>query len=77
MDSCASCRFHEFDWHGPDPDRPGRFIPNRNKFTQLCHVPSQFYFNVTDVRTNDDTLITVKLMLFYELTDIEIMVCIN
>ena len=27
-----------------------------------------------DVRTNDDTLITVKLMVFYELRDIETMV---
>ena len=29
---------------------------------------------VRDVRTNDDTLITVKLMVFYELRDIETMV---
>lgn len=28
-----------------------------------------------DVRTNDDTLITVKLMLFYELQDVNVMVC--
>ena len=27
-----------------------------------------------DVRTNDDTLITVKLMLFYELVDVDTMV---
>ena len=27
-------------------------------------------FQVKDVRTNDDTMITVKLMLFYELKDI-------
>lgn len=32
-------------------------------------------FKVKDVRTNDDTLITVKLMVFYELSDIETMVC--
>ena len=29
---------------------------------------------VRDVRTNDDTLITVKLMVFYELRDVETMV---
>jgi len=29
------------------------------------------YHNVNEVRTNDDTLITVKLMLFFELTDVE------
>ena len=33
-------------------------------------------FKVKDVRTNDDTLITVKLMIFYELSDVETMVCI-
>lgn len=64
---------HEFVWHGSDASDPGRFIPARNKFSKLCHVPHQFYFNVKDVRTNDDTLITVKLMLFYELVDIETM----
>ena len=46
----------------------------RDKFTKLCHVPHQLYYNVRDVRTNDDTLIVVKLMLFYELQDIETMV---
>mmetsp|Transcript_64367 Transcript_64367/g.192225 ORF Transcript_64367/g.192225 Transcript_64367/m.192225 type:complete len:130 (-) Transcript_64367:81-470(-) len=29
------------------------------------------YHNVSEVRTNDDTLITIKLMLFYDLIDIE------
>ena len=29
------------------------------------------YFNVTDVRTTDDAQITIKLMLFYEIVDIE------
>ena len=33
------------------------------------------FLKVKDVRTNDDTLITVKLMVFYELTDTETMVC--
>ncbi|XP_064395778.1 uncharacterized protein LOC135342867 [Halichondria panicea] len=64
---------HEFKWHGEDRSHPGRFIPGKSQFTQLCHVPSQFYCNVRDVRTNDDTLITVKLMLFYEMVDVETM----
>ena len=70
-----SHRLHEFVWHGADPNEPGRFVPRKNVFTQFCHVPSQIYVNVRDVRTNDDTLITVKLMVFYELKDIERMVC--
>ena len=45
-----------------------------NKFTQLCSVPHQFYVDVKDVRTVDDTLITVKLMLFYEMVNVETMV---
>lgn len=61
-------------WHGSDPTNRGRFIPNKLKFTKLRCVPSQIYCNVRDVRTNDDTLITVKLMLFYYLKDIETMV---
>ena len=69
-----SFRLHEFSWHGSHRADPSRFIPNANKFTQLCRVPSQFYYNVRDVRTKNDTLITVKLMLFYELMDVNLMV---
>ena len=42
---------------------------------QLKCVHEMLLFKVKDVRTNDDTLITVKLMIFYELSDIETMVC--
>jgi hypothetical protein len=66
-------RLHDFVWHGQDPSTPGRFIPQRAKFTELEHLPSEFQCNVNDVRTNDDTLITVKLMLFYQLEDVETM----
>jgi hypothetical protein len=64
---------HEFTWHGSHPNDPSRFIPKGNIFQQLCQVPSQFYYNVRDVRTKNDTLITVKLMLFYELVDVNTM----
>ena len=70
-------RLHDFIWHGSDRSNPGRFIPNKLKFTKLRHVPSQIYCNVKDVRTNDDTLITVKLMVFYHLVDVETMVILN
>ena len=63
-------------WHGADRNDPGRFIPRKNIFKFFRHVPSQIYVNVRDVRTNDDTLITVKLMVFYELKDIERMVSV-
>lgn len=29
------------------------------------------YYNINDVRSKDDALITVKLMVFFELRDIE------
>ncbi|CAH1797641.1 unnamed protein product [Owenia fusiformis] len=61
---------HEFKWHGQDPDQIGRMIVGRNKFTQLTYKPDQFYYNVLGVRTIDDTMLTVKLMLFYELDDV-------
>lgn len=67
-------RLHEFVWHGSDPSNPGRFVPRTAKFTKLHHLPTQFQCNVKDVRTNDDTLVTVKLMIFYQLEDIENMV---
>ena len=74
----CTCRLHDFVWHGEDPQTPGRFIPSSRKFVKLCHIPSQMYCNVKDVRTNDDALITVKLMLFYQLVDVDTMVsCVS
>ncbi|KAH3768884.1 uncharacterized protein LOC127844917 [Dreissena polymorpha] len=61
---------HDFKWHGSDPDNKARMIPGQDKFQQLAAIPEQFYYNVKEVRTNDDTMITVKLMLFYQLKDI-------
>ncbi|XP_053401267.1 uncharacterized protein LOC123549498 [Mercenaria mercenaria] len=61
---------HEFKWHGTDPENKTRMVPGKDKFNQLAVIPEQFYYNVRDVRTNDDTMITVKLMLFYELKDV-------
>ncbi|XP_021369412.1 uncharacterized protein LOC110460686 [Mizuhopecten yessoensis] len=61
---------HQFSWHGCDASDKTRMIPGHNKFTQLAVIPEQFYYNVRDVRTVDDTMITVKLMLFYDLKEI-------
>lgn len=59
-----------FCWHGEDPEHKTRLIPAGRRFAKLCMIPEQFYFNVKDVRTADDALITVKLMVFYQLVDI-------
>ena len=69
-----NCRLHEFVWHGCHRSEPGIFHPRLNIFNLLRCIPSQIYVNVRDVRTNDDTLITVKLMVFFELKDIDRMV---
>ncbi|KAL8588841.1 hypothetical protein ACOMHN_011557 [Nucella lapillus] len=64
---------HEFQWHGTDPKSKTRFIPKLNVFTKLRVIPDQFYYNVDDIRTLDDALVTVKLMMFYELNKLELM----
>ena len=64
---------HSFVWHGTDRKNKTRKIPGGLTFNKLRVIPDQFYFNVQDVRTKDDALLTVKLMIFFELTDIEVM----
>ncbi|XP_076435615.1 uncharacterized protein LOC143275420 [Babylonia areolata] len=64
---------HRFVWHGTDPNNKTRFIPKQNKFTNLRIIPDQFYYNVDEIRTSDDALIRVKLMMFYELNNLELM----
>src|SRR5262249_24100351 len=61
---------HEFRWHGADPRNPNRKVPRALQFTKLRIIPDQMYFDVCDVRTADDALLTVKLMVFFELADI-------
>ncbi|ESO98885.1 hypothetical protein LOTGIDRAFT_231232 [Lottia gigantea] len=64
---------HEFVWHGTDPKSKTNMIPNADRFTKLKIIPDQFYYNVDEVRTADDALIRVKLMMFYELVDVDLM----
>ncbi len=62
---------HEFRWHGADPKDPRRKIPRALQFTKLRTIPDQMYFDVEDVRTADDALLVIKLMIFFELKDLE------
>ena len=64
---------HEFRWHGADRKDPSRKIPRGLRFQKLRVIPDQTYHLVDDVRTADDALLTVKLMIFFELADIETM----
>lgn len=65
---------HKFSWHGEDPNHKTRFIANSNRFEVLNCAPDQLYYNVDEVRTSDDALIRIKLMIFYELKNIHLMV---
>lgn len=63
---------HTFSWHGSRWSG-GRYvkIPNALEFQKLWRMPDQMYHDVPDVRTADDALLTVRLMVFFELVDIE------
>merc|ERR1719430_950649 len=61
---------HEFKWHGEDPSNKTRKVRGALQFKLLRVIADQFYYNVPEVRTKDDTQITVKLMVFFELIDV-------
>jgi hypothetical protein len=64
---------HEFRWHGRDPKDPRRKIPEALVFNRLRVIPDQTYVDIPNVRTSDDALLVVSLMVFFELADIEVM----
>jgi hypothetical protein len=64
---------HKFVWHAQDKENTGHMIPNGVTFEILNTKPDFFNYNVREVRTLDDTLITVKIMLIYELIGVNLM----
>src|SRR4029079_10270087 len=63
---------HTFAWHGSEGGAQGqKKIATGLVFQKLWLMPDQMYHDVTDVRTADDALLTIRLMIFFELTDIE------
>jgi len=76
--SSVSEWIHEFSWTGPatnsdDINAPARKVPHAVKKTKLILIPGKMYFDVESVRTKDNAVITVKLMIFYRLSDVEVM----
>jgi len=61
---------HQFYWKVPDQTNPSIATKQLIKFVKLRTIPDQFYFNVAEVRTSDDAVLTVKLMIFYHLKDV-------
>ena len=62
---------HQFRWHGADPKNPTRKIPRALQFTMLRVIPDQMYVDIPEVRTADDALLLLRIMVFFELRDIE------
>jgi hypothetical protein len=63
---------HTFSWHSSHGGHKGvQKEPNALVFQKLWLMPDQMYHDVADVRTADDAVLTVRLMIFFELTDIE------
>lgn len=61
---------HDFSWHGSVGEENDKKIPSALTFRKLRVIPDQMYFRVDDVRTQDEALIHIKLMIFFELFDI-------
>ncbi|MFK7820049.1 MAG: hypothetical protein AB8G99_15110 [Planctomycetaceae bacterium] len=62
---------HTFSWHASAGGSKGaQKQPQGLVFQKLWLMPDQMYHDVRDVRTADDAVLTVRLMIFYELKDI-------
>jgi hypothetical protein len=65
---------HTFSWHASQGGSKGVVkVPGGLVFQKLWLMPDQMYHDVSDVRTADDAVLTVRLMIFFELVDISTM----
>src|SRR5206468_9933285 len=62
---------HEFRWHGSTPADPRHKHPRALQFVKVRVIPDQMYFDVEDVRTAADALLVVRVLIFFELADLE------
>lgn len=63
---------HKFSWHASKGGHLGvEKQPNALVFQKLWLMPDQMYHDVRDVRTADNAVLRIRLMIFFELTDIE------
>lgn len=62
---------HTFSWHGSHGGHKGYTkVPNALVFQKLWFLPDQMYHDIPDVRTADDAVLTIRLMIFFELVDL-------
>jgi len=66
---------HQFSWHGHDSSAGdiARKKSHGLKFEKLMLAPGSTYYDVENVRTADDALLTVRLMIFFQLQSVETM----
>lgn len=65
---------HEFAWTDVnDEDAKKKDRTGALRFTVLQNAPQKIYHKVERVRTKDNALLTVKLMIFFSYTNIEVM----
>ena len=63
---------HDFSWHASEGGSQGvEKQPNGLQFQKMWLMPHQMYHDVRDVRTADDAVLVIRLMIFFELLDIE------
>lgn len=62
---------HKFSWHGADPKDSTKKIPNGLMFKKLRLISDQMYYDVPNVRTKDDAVVVVQLMIFFKIIDID------
>lgn len=63
---------HTFTWHGSEGGSQGqKKVAKGLVFQKLWLMPDQMYHDVGDVRTADDAVLTIKLMVFFELADVD------
>jgi len=64
---------HTFFWNIPNQNTQEHFHKSLLRFNKLRTIPDQLYFDIPDVRTADDAVLKIKLMIFFTLMDIEAM----
>jgi hypothetical protein len=63
---------HTFSWHASQGGSQGaQKVAHALVFQKLWLMPDQMYHDVTDVRTADDAVLMIRLMIFFELIDID------
>ena len=63
---------HTFKWHASKGGSQGApKVAKSLVFQKLWLMPDQMYHDVPDVRTSDDAVLTIRLMIFFEMTDLE------